>query len=318
LASAPLSPALAKPPKKRASQARREAMLFWLLIAPWIIGFILLTLGPMIASLYISLTRWNVLTAPVFIGLDNYIFILTRDSDFRQALKVTTIYSIFSIPIQLMIALGLAILLNEATKMVGLFRTLFYLPAVVAVVASAVLWQWLLNPDVGPINGFLRLFGIQGPKWFADPNWALPGLIIMSMWGVGGQMLIFLAGLKGIPKSLYEAGEIDGATRVQRFFTITLPMLSSTVFFNLVLGIIGSFQTFGSALVISSARAGTPGGPLKSTLFYMLYTWVKGFAETRMGYAAALSWILFIIILIFTLITLRSSSLWVYYESDKK
>lgn len=314
--AAPAAPMMRKP--KRSTQARREARLFWLLIAPWIIGFILLTLGPMLASLYISLTRWDVLTAPQFIGLDNYIFILTRDTDFRQALKVTTIFSLVSIPLQLMIALGLAILLNEAARMVGLFRTLFYLPAVVAVVASAVLWQWLLNPDVGPINGFLRLFGIQGPKWFADPNWALPGLILMSMWGVGGQMLIFLAGLKGIPKSLYEAGEIDGASRPQRFFRITLPMLSSTLFFNLVLGIIGSFQTFGSAWVISSARAGIPGGPAKSTLFYMLYTWIKGFGETQMGYAAALSWILFAIILVLTLITLRSSSLWVYYESDKK
>jgi multiple sugar transport system permease protein len=314
--AAPTAPMTRRP--RRSTQARREALLFWLLIAPWIIGFILLTLGPMLASLYISLTRWDVLTAPQFIGLDNYIFILSRDSDFRQALKVTTIFAIVSIPLQLMVALGLAILLNEATRMVGLFRTLFYLPAVVAVVASAVLWQWLLNPDVGPINGFLRLFGLQGPKWFADPNWALPGLIIMSIWGVGGQMLIFLAGLKGIPRSLYEAGEIDGASRVQRFFRITLPMLSSTLFFNLVLGIIGSFQTFGSAWVISSARAGIPGGPAKSTLFYMLYTWIKGFGETQMGYAAALSWILFVIILILTLVTLRSSSLWVYYESDKK
>jgi multiple sugar transport system permease protein len=304
--------------RRRSTQAQREAILFWILIAPWVIGFALLTLGPMLASLYISLTRWDVLTAPQFIGLDNYAFVLSRDSDFRQALKVTIIYAIVSIPLQLMIALGLAILLNEATKMVGLFRTLFYLPAVVAVVASAVLWQWLLNPDVGPINGFLGLFGIRGPKWFADPNWALPGLILMSVWGVGGQMLIFLAGLKGIPKSLYEAGEIDGASRIQRFFSITLPMLSSTLFFNLVLGIIGSFQTFGSAWVISSARAGIPGGPAKSTLFYMLYTWIVGFGETRMGYAAALSWILFVIILILTLITLRSSSLWVYYESERK
>lgn len=318
MASAAPAIPTAPPKARRSTQARREAILFYVLIAPWVIGFILLTLGPMLVSLYISLTRWDVLSAPQFIGLENYSFILSRDSDFRQALKVTTIFSVVSIPLQLMVALGLAILLNEATRAVGLFRTLFYLPAVVAVVASAVLWQWLLNPDVGPINGFLRLFGLQGPKWFADPNWALPGLILMSVWGVGGQMLIFLAGLKGIPKSLYEAGEIDGATRVQRFFRITLPMLSSTLFFNLVLGIIGAFQTFGSALVISGARAGTPGGPLKSTLFYMLYTWLKGFAETRMGYAAALSWILFIIILILTLVTLRSSSIWVYYESDKK
>lgn len=315
----PATPAFPLPKKHtRSTRARREAILFYTLVAPWVIGFILLTLGPMLASLYISLTRWDVLSAPQFIGLQNYGFILSRDSDFRQALKVTAIYAIVSIPLQLVVALALAVLLNEANKAVGLFRTLFYLPSVVAAVAVAVLFQWLLNPDVGPINGLLKLFGLTGPKWFADPNWALPGLIIMSIWGVGGQMLIFLAGLKGVPKTLYEAGEIDGATRPQRFFQITLPMLSSTIFFNLIMGIIGSFQTFGVAWVISTARAGIAGGPAKSTLFYMLYTWVKGFGETRMGYAAALSWILFILILILTLVTLRSSSIWVYYESERK
>jgi len=304
--------------RARSTQARREAILFYVLVAPWVIGFILLTLGPMLWSLYLSFTRWDVLTPPQWIGIDNYKFIFSRDQDFPQALKVTTVFSVISVPLNLIAALALAILLNEANKAVGLFRTLFYLPSVVAVVASAVLWRWLLNPEVGPVNGLLGLFGIKGPVWFVDPNWALPGMILMSVWGVGGQMLIFLAGLKGVPKVLYEAGEIDGASRMQRFFQLTLPMLSSTLFFNLVMGIIGSFQTFGAALVLSSARAGTPGGPAKSTLFYMLYTYVKTFAETKVGYGAALSWILFGFILILTLVTLRSSTVWVYYESDRK
>jgi len=306
-------------PKKRATQAAREARLFYLLVSPWVIGFVLLTLGPMLISLFLSFTRWDVLSAPEFIGTRNYEFIFTRDPDFIQSLKVTTTYAIFSIPLQLLAGLGLAILLNEATGGSGFFRTVFYLPAVVASVAAAVLWAWIFNSEVGPINGFLALFGIKGPAWFVDPNYALSALIIMSVWGVGGQMLVFLAGLKSIPRSLYEAAEIDGAGRVARFFRVTLPMLSSTLFFNVVMAIIGAFQTFDAAYVISTQRAGTLGGPLKSTLFYMLYTYSKAFgSETKMGYAAALSWILFFIILILTLLTIRSSSLWVYYESERK
>lgn len=303
----------------RSTQATREARLFYLLVSPWVIGFILLTLGPMLISLYLSFTRWDVLTSPEFIGTANYSFIFTRDPDFLQALKITVTYAIFSIPLQLIAALGLAILLNEATRGSGFFRTVFYLPAVVASVAAAVLWAWIFNSEIGPVNGFLGLFGIKGPAWFADPNYALWALIIMSVWGVGGQMLVFLAGLKSIPQPLYEASEIDGAGRITRFFRITVPMLSATLFFNFVTAIIGAFQTFDSAYVISTQRAGVLGGPLKSTLFYMLYTYSKAFGgETKMGYAAALSWILFLIILILTLITIRSSSVWVYYESERK
>jgi multiple sugar transport system permease protein len=306
-------------PRKRPTQAAREARLFYLLVSPWVIGFVLLTLGPMLVSLYLSLTRWDVLTSPEFIGARNFEFIFTRDPDFVQSLKVTTTYAIFSIPLQLLAGLGLAILLNEATRGSGFFRTVFYLPAVVASVAAAVLWAWIFNSELGPINGLLGVFGIKGPAWFADPDYALWALIIMSMWGVGGQMLVFLAGLKGIPAPLYEAAEIDGAGRLARFFRITLPMLSSTLFFNFVTSIIGAFQTFDAAYVISTQRAGTLGGPLKSTLFYMLNTYSKAFgSETKMGYAAALSWILFFIILVLTLITIRSSSMWVYYESERK
>jgi len=272
----------------------------------------------MLYSLYISFTDWNILTAPKWVGLQNYIRIFTQDPDFVQSLKVTSIYAVFSIPLSLITALFLAVLLNEATKGVSLFRTTFYLPTIVSAVAAAVLWQWIFNPRFGPVNGFLRLFGIEGPGWFSDPKFALWGLIIMSSWSVGGQMLIFLAGLKGIPKILYEAAEIDGAGRPARFWNITLPMLSPTIFFNLVLAVIGAFQTFDTAYVISTARAGTIGGPLKSTLFYMLNLYDLAFAKQRMGYATALAWILFLIIFVLTMITLRTSALWVYNESERK
>jgi multiple sugar transport system permease protein len=302
---------------KLTRQARREAMLFYLCISPWIIGFFLFTFIPMAASLVVSFTKWNIIQPPVFVGIDNYINILTKDTDFIQALKVTSFYALFSIPIRLAVALGLAVLLNEATHGVSFFRTAFYIPTIVASVAAAVLWQWILNPVYGPVNGFLGLFGIEGPRWFTDPTWVPWGLIIMSTWGVGGEMLIFLAGIKGIPGHLYEAAQLDGANRFMRFFNITLPMLSPTIFFNLVMAVIGSFQTFDSAYIISTARAGTLGGPLKSTLFYMIYTYSKAFADQSMGYAAALAWILFLIILVLTLLTIRSSALWVYSEAER-
>ena len=304
----------APPPMKRPwmTQRRREAITFYLVISPWVIGFLAFTLGPFLYSFYISFTQWNMLTDPKWIGLDNYIAIFD-DPDIAQSLKVTAQYTVFSVPLRLGVALFLAILLNEATKAVGLFRTAFYMPAVVASVAAAVLWQWIFNPRFGPFNAALAVFGIEGPKWFNDPDWALWGLVIMSGWSVGGEMLIFLAGLKGIPAILYEAAEIDGASRIQRFVRITLPMLSATIFFNLVMSIIGSFQTFDSAFVISTARAGDIGSPLKSTLFYMLYLYKNAFDYLKMGYASAMAWVLFVIILIITYLVNRSSSKWVFY-----
>ena len=215
-------------------------------------------------------------------------------------------------------ALFLAVLLNEATRGVSFFRTAFYLPAIVASVAAAVLWQFILNPRFGPVNGFLRLFGIDGPNWLSDPSFVPWAFVMMSVWGVGGEMLIFLAGLKGIPSHLYEAAQLDGASRVARFFNVTMPMLSPTIFFNLVMSVIGSFQTFDSAYIFSTARSGTLGGPLKSTLFYMVYVYTNAFGSAQaMGYATALAWVLFLIILVLTLLTLKTSALWVYNEAEK-
>jgi multiple sugar transport system permease protein len=294
------------------SVRHREALTFYLVVAPWIIGFLLFTVVPILYSVYISFTQWTMLTSPHWIGLKNFRE-MVHDPDVRHSLWVTTKYSLVSVPLRLSIALFLAILLNEATKLVGFFRTAFYLPGVVASVAVAVLWQWIFNPRFGPFNAFLRLFGIQGPNWFNDPRWALWALVIMSAWGVGGEMLIFLAGLKGIPPILYEAAEIDGAARLQRFLRITLPILSPTIFFNLVMTVIGSFQTFDSAFVISTARGGAIGSPLKSTLFYMMYLYQKAFSDLRMGYASAMAWLLFVVIVAVTYLINRSSQRWVFY-----
>ena len=309
--------ALAKP-RRRVSQARREAIVFYLCIAPWLAGFLAFTARPMIASLVLSFTQWDMMTPAQWLGLQNYATIFTADEYFWQSLKVTAVYSLFSVPLKLVTALFLAILLNEATHAVGIFRTAFYLPSIMASVAAAVLWSWILNPRFGPVNGALGLVGIKGPGWFSDPRYALWGLIMMSAWGLGGEVLIFLAGLKSIPHHLYEAAELDGAGRLARFLRITLPMLSSTIFFNFVMALIGSFQAFDSAYIISTARAGTLGGPMNSTLLYMLNLYRNGFSWWKMGYASALAWVLFLIILALTLVVLRSSSLWVYYEGERK
>jgi len=303
--------------KGQGKRVRREAILFYFCIAPFILGFILFDLIPMLASLGLSFTQWNILTAPTFIGLQNYINAF-KDPKVLISLRITIFYSLIQVPLRLGVALMLAVLLNEATKGVGFFRTAFYLPSIVSSVAIAVLWTWILNPVYGPVNGVIRALGGEGPKWFSDPKFALWGLIMMSPWGAGGEMLIFLAGLKGIDQQLYEAAELDGAGRVARFFRITLPMLSSTIFFNLVMAIIGSFQTFDTAYVISTTRAGTLGGPANSTLFYMLYLYNRAFAGQQMGYASALGWILFAILMVITLLVLRSSNLWVFYESERK
>lgn len=309
---------LPSPKTKASARTRRETILFYICIAPFILGILFFDLIPMGASLVLSFTKWDILTPPVFIGIKNYIRAITADPNFPIILRVTFQYAVISVPLRLASALFLAVLLNEATKGVGFFRTAFYLPAIVSSVAAAVLWTWILNPVYGPVNGLLGLFHIQGPQWFTDPRTALWGLIMMAPWGVGGEMLIFLAGLKGIDKGLYEAAEMDGAGRLSRFFKITIPMLSPALFFNLVMSIIGALQSFDVAYVISTARAGTLGGPAKSTLFYMLYTYNRAFAGFEMGYASALGWILFAIIMIITVFVFRSSSFWVFYESERK
>ena len=292
--------------------ARREAILFYLCISPWLLGFTVFVLGPVLASLGLSFTRWDLLTDPVFTGLRNYGRMID-DKLFWQSLSVTIRYTLLYVPAELVGGLLLALLMNQrGVRGIRGVRTIYYLPTIISGVAFVVVWMWLFQPEAGLINATLARVGIQGPRWLADPNTALTALWLMSLWGLGRAALIYLAGLKGIPQQLYEAAAIDGAGALQSFRHVTLPMLTPTIFFNLILSIIGTFQTFTSAFVA------TNGGPLDSTLFYVLYLYRKAFQEFQMGYASALAWVLFLIILVLTILVVRSGQWWVYYEGEKR
>lgn len=286
-------------------------MTFYILIMPWIIGFLVFVLGPMIASLLLGFTHWDILTPPRWVGLQNYVD-MVHDPLFWQSLKVTMVYSIMAVPLGLLVSLGMALLLNQKVRGMRWFRTIFYLPSVVSGVAVLILWLYIFNPDVGLLNAALGAVGIKGPAWVFDPTWALPSMVIMSLWGAGGGMLIWLAGLKSIPDYLYEASRIDGAGGWQRFRYVTIPMLSPTIFFNLITGLVGALQSFSQAYVM------TNGGPLNATLFFNLYLFNNAFVDFNMGYASALAWVLFLIILVLSLLVIRSSSAWVYYEGERR
>jgi multiple sugar transport system permease protein len=290
----------------------RRNLAYFIFLAPWLIGFILWTGGPLLISIYFSLNQYDIITPAVWVGLDNY-HQLFADQLFWQSLKVTSIYTFLGVPLVMIVSLALAMLLNQKVPGLGIFRTIFYLPTVTTGVAVALLWVWLLQPDFGLINNLLwTLFGIKGPQWLYDEKWVLPALIMKSLWGVGGPMLIYLAALQGIPTHLYEAAEMDGANSWQRFWRVTVPMISPVVLFNLVLAIIGSFQVFTDAYVM------TKGGPNYASYFYVYYLYQNAFQFFHMGLASAQAWILFLIILVFTAMILRSSTLWVYYESGRQ
>lgn len=294
------------------SMNRKEALAGYFFISPWLLGFIIFVAGPLIASLALSFTRWNIVGDPHWVGWQNYYRIFTRDPGFTQALKVTIRYTLIYLPATTIFALTVAMALNAKVKGVGIFRTLFYLPYVAPSIAATLVWVWVLNPRYGLLNTLLGYIGIEGPNWFKDPDTALYGIMMIGLWGVGGSAIIYLAGLQNIPQQLYEAAEVDGANAWQRFRHVTLPMLSPTIFYLLVIELIGVFQTFTSAFVA------TQGGPLKSTYFYMLHIYNKAWVSMRMGYASALAWILAIIILLVTLLIFRSSSMWVHYEAEQK
>lgn len=297
-------------PIMRSPRKRREAITFYLFISPWLLGFLFFTLGPMVLSLYSSFTDWDLLTSPVWIGLQNYTDAFA-DALFYQSLKVTAIYTLLYVPLDLLGGLMLALLVNARMRGVRFFRTVFYLPTVFSGVVFVVVWLWMLNPRGGLINLALSQIGIEGPRWLMDPDLALYSLVMMSFWGWGRSMVIFLAGLQTIPGELYEAAAIDGANGWQQFYKVTLPLLTPTIFFNLVLSVIFTFQTFTSAFVA------TDGGPLDSTLFLVLYIYRQAFQFLNMGYASALAWILFAIILVLTLVVVRSQRFWVFYLGEK-
>lgn len=290
------------------SVRRREARIGYLLASPWFVGIVAFYLLPVMAAVVISFLQWDLLTPPVWKGLDNYTFMLTGDRIFWKSLVNTLYYSLFGIPLQLTFALSLALLLNQKVRGMAAFRTIFYLPSVTSGVAVAVLWSWLLHPDLGIVNEFLRSIGISGPRWLYSVTWSKPALILMSLWGVGGTMIIFLAALQGVPQHLYEAAEVDGAGPWRRFRSVTLPMVTPAIFFNLVTGVIGALQVFTEAYVM------TGGGPAESTLFYVYYLYNSAFVYLKMGYASAMAWMLFWIILALTALQFAYANRWVYYE----
>jgi len=293
--------------KKHLSLRRHEKWCFYGFISPWIIGFVLFVIGPVISSFYLSFTNYSITSSAKFIGLKNYNDLL-KDSLFWISLYNTIYYVIFFVPLGIIISFSLATLLNQNVKGLAIYRTIYYLPAVMPAVANAVLWIWLLDPQWGLINTVLNMMlGIQGPGWLASEQWSKPGIILMSLWGLGSWIVIYLAGLQGIPLQLYEAAEVDGATKLQKFFHITLPLMTPTIFFTLIIGLIGAFQIFTQAYIM------TNGGPVNSTLFYALYLYRNAFNYLKMGYACSMAWILFVIVLILTIVQFKLSRRWVFY-----
>jgi multiple sugar transport system permease protein len=294
------------------TKRRRDTIEGYIFILPVVLGLLFFTIGPMLASFYISFTKYPILRSPEWIGLRNYVNMFTKEPYFWQAVQVTFTYAITAVPLGIVGAFMLALLLNQRIKGMPFFRASFYMPTIVPAVASAVLWGWLLNADYGLVNAMLKFVGLPTSRFLGDPETALASLVMMSLWGVGGGMVIYLAGLQGIPESLYEAAKIDGANSRQLFRFITIPLMTPTLFFGLVMGLIGSFQYFTEAFVL------TQGGPLFSTYFYSLMVYERAFRFTQMGMAAAMAWFLLVVVLLLTLLVFRSSALWVFYETEVK
>jgi multiple sugar transport system permease protein len=296
---------------RMSKQRLRDNIAGFLFIMPWLIHFFGLIAFAMLFSLGISLTETDLLTGFRFVGFENYTR-MWSDELFWKSLRVTAYYTFALVPTSIVISLIIALLMNQKVTGIGFWRTVYYLPSIVQGVAVAVLWGFVLNPRFGLINAGLKMIGITGPQWLYSEQWAVPGLIIMGLWGAGGAMLLYLAGLQGIPTALYEAAEIDGATSFRRFWHITIPMLTPTIYFNLLINIIASFQVFTQAYVM------TDGGPNNATLTQVLYLYRKGFSNFEFGYASALAWALFVLIMVFTILVVRSSESWVYYEGELK
>jgi multiple sugar transport system permease protein len=282
----------------------------YLFLTPWLLGFLGLTLGPALASLYLSFTDYDLLQSPNFVGADNYIRIATADPKFAAAMKVTFLYVLLSVPLKLMFALAVAMAFNRGLRGLPIYRAVFYLPSLLgSSVAIAVLWRQLFAAD-GLVNSLLYYVGINGPSWISNPRYSLYTLVVLSVWQFGSPMIIFLAGLRQIPQDMYEAASIDGASKARQFFKITLPLLTPVVFFNFVIQTIEAFKAFTPSFIISEGS----GGPINSTLFYTLYLYQEAFSYFRMGYASALAWILVLIIAVFTAFSFLSSRYWVHYD----
>jgi multiple sugar transport system permease protein len=277
-------------------------------ISPWLLGFLAFTAYPFVSSVWLSFTRYNIVTPPVWVGAANYHTLLGSDPLFWKSLGVTFRFALISVPVGIVAGVSLALLLNLKIRGMSVYRTIFFLPSIVPTVATSVVFLWLFNPEIGLVNRLLRVVHIMGPEWLQSPTWALWTLVLMSLWGVGGSMVIYLAGLQDIPAHLYEAATIDGASAWQRMRHITLPMLSPVIFFNLIMGLIGVFQYFTQAYIM------TQGGPQDSTHFYALYLWERAWHYLDMGYASAMAWLLFLLTMVITGLLFWTQRRWVHYE----
>lgn len=297
--------------KARFSLATQEAIWFYIFVGPWLVAFLVFTFGPMVASLILSFTQYNAIQPPIWIGLKNFVT-LSGDPVFWKSIRVTFTYALVFVPLNLVISLFLAAMLNLSVPAMRLIRTIYYLPAVLPEVVTGLVWIWIFNPDFGLLNYVLYLAtGIKGPNWLGSETWVMPAVIISALWGMGSGVIIFLASLQSVPPELYEAAEIDGATALRRYFTITLPMISPVILFNLLVGTIGALQVFARIYVM------TQGGPNYASYFYNLYLYSNAFSYFRLGLASAQAWILFVVIMILTLIILRTSGRWVYYAGGR-
>lgn len=294
----------------------RNGLLF---ASPWLVNLVVFIAYPIAASFYYSLCTYDTLRPPRWVGLENYRILFTEDPLFWKSLWNTLYLVLFGLPLNLAVSLGIALLMNQKLKGMAFYRTVFYLPSITPLVATSILWLWLLNPEMGLVNSVLGTAGITGPGWLASPDWSKPALILMGLWGAGGSMVIYLAGLQDVPDALYEAASLDGAGKLAQFRHVTLPMLSPVILFNLIMGLIAGFQYFTQVYVITTATGNRVlGGPQDSTLVYALQLFSVAFLDFRMGYACAMAWVLFLLTLLCALAVFRSSARWVYYGGDAR
>lgn len=292
--------------------ARREAVEGYLFILPWILGFLMFRFGPMLYSLFLSFTDYAARGAPNWIGFENYIYMFTKDPRFLDSLRSTFAFVVGYLPLNISIGLAIALLMNQRVRGIFVFRSIYYLPAVTSGVAVAILWQFVFHKQWGILNAILAVFGIENIGWLVDPKWVMVAFVIMSIWGVGGSMIIYLAGLQSITTELYESAAIDGANRIRQFWHITLPMLTPTIFFVLITGLIGAFQIFESAYIM------TGGGPQYATYFFGLNIYFTAFQSLRFAYASTLAWMLFVIIAALTIFVFSTSRRWVFYAGARE
>jgi multiple sugar transport system permease protein len=293
-----------------------ETLFGWMFIVPAVLGLLFFRLGPVFASFYLSFTKYEIITAPQWIGFANYTK-LVKDALWLRSIEVTLWYVILFVPLSLTFAYAVALLMSRNVRGISTYRTFWYLPSVVPVVASATIWRWGLNPEFGPINYPLKVLGLPAPRWLTDPDWIVPSIVFIGLWGLGNSVLIFLASLISVPRTFYEAAEVDGANGWARFRHVTLPLTSSIIFYQLIVTVINSFQVFGVAYILFvSNPSASSAGPDNAALFYVLYMFRNAFGYFRNGYASAMAWILFLVVMLLTIILFYSQRRWVYYETE--